>query len=257
MDAGPVKVISELFEAYRGKPMLVIGGGPSVKEDLPHLSGFQPALVLSANEHGCRQDRFPVDYIVHCDKMHCEHKVSMVEYLRPFGKPLISKWASADVRLEDWRFGANSGVTAVAVAAVLGGSPIVVTGLDFWRSGRHYFHTPPTPTRVRRGVPRPVLRADDKTLNPLAQFVGSAHIRALSGLMAKRWPLYRADETFGPPPALDYCRRNFQTREYRTTRSFHWSVRDTVAAKTVIKLSKSEAAILLREGKVVAIDPPV
>lgn len=252
-----MRVISELLETYRGKPILVIAGGPSVTDDLPKLADFRPALVLSANEHGCRQDRFAVDYLVHCDKRHCEHKVLMADYLRQFGKPLISKFATADVRLEDWRFSANTGVTAVAIAAVLGGSPIVVIGLDFWRSGRHYFHIPQVPTRPRRYKLRPVIKSNDRTLNPLAQFVGASHIRALSGLMAARWPLYRADETFGEPPVLEYARRNFQTQEYRTLRSFHWSPWDSVPKDTVIKLSKSEAMTLLREGKVAAIDPPV
>lgn len=252
-----MRVISELLETYRGKPILVIAGGPSVNADLPKIAELKPALVLSANEHGCRQLMFPVDYIVHCDKRHCEHKTLMAEYLHQFEKPLISKFATADVRLEDWRFSANTGVTAVAVAAVLGGSPIVVTGLDFWRSGRHYFHVPQVPQRPRRYIARPVVPLRDRALNPLAQFVGGAHVRALSGLMATRWPLYRADETFGEPPVLEYARRNFRTREYRATRSFHWSPWDTVPKDTVMKLSNTEAMILLREGKVAAIDAPV
>lgn len=247
------QVISELFDLYRGKPILVIGGGPSVAQDIPALpADFRPALVLSANEHGCKQDRFTVDYIVHCDKVHCFRHEPMAPYLRQFGKPLISRWATADVRLEDWRFGGNSGSTAVAIAAALGGSPIVVTGLDFWATGRNYFWdmAASLPPAKRRAAARPIIQQPDRRLRALAQFVGGAHVRPLSGLLVTRWPKYRPKETLGEPPVIQYTAQARQSADYRALRSFHWSNYDTVAAGTVLRLTKAEAAELLRDGRV-------
>lgn len=253
------RVISELFGRYTGKPILVIGGGPSVTNDLHTLWGsrFEPALVLSANEHGCKQSLFMVDYVVHCDKVHCFRHVAMAPYLQAFGIPLMSRWSTADVRLENWRFSGNSGTTAVAIAAVLGGSPIVVTGLDFWSTGRNYFHDNLAGLTVaqRRLAAKPVISQPDRRLNRLAQFAGAAHIRPMSGLLAGRWPKYDPAEKLGPPPVLEYTAREHSSADYRALRSFHWSNYDTVAADTVIKLTKAEAADLLTAGKVARIEP--
>lgn len=247
------RVISELFDAYRGKPILVIGGGLSVTDDLPRLTDFRPALVLSANEHGVKQGQFPIDYIVHCDKMHCLRHTPMAPYLRQFGKPLISRWATADVRLEDWRFNGNSGTTAVAVAAVLGGSPIVVTGIDLWSSGRKYFYdiTTGLTAAQRRLAKAPIISQPDRRLRPLREFVKGAHVRPVSGLMAGSFPAYDPREKFGPPPVLSYTAQARQVEEYRAAHSFHWSNHDTVRVGTVLKLTKLEAEHLLREGKIV------
>jgi hypothetical protein len=255
------RVISELYETYRGKPALVIGGGPSVPADLAQLTQFRPALVLSANEHGHRQDSFPVDYTVHCDKIHVLKRdergkhLDMAHYLSQFGKPRISRWATADVRLEDWKFITNSGATAVAVAAVLGCSPIVVTGLDYWATGRVYFHEPSN----QKTKTYPPSSTPDRRLSPLRQFVGDAHIRPMSGLLLTAWPKYDPAETFGPPPTLPYVLRTRAAgaADYRAVRSFHWSNYDTVAQGTVIKLTKQEAEPLLRDGKIARTVSPV
>lgn len=252
------QVISDLYGPYRDRPILVIGGGPTVATDIPALPAeFQPALVLSANEHGLRQDRYKVDYILHCDKLHCFRHVNMTDYLRQFNTPLISKWSTADVRLEEWRFSGNSGTTAVAVAAALGGSPIVVTGLDFWATGRIYFYdsmADMTPAQ-RKLAKKPIIAQPDRRLNRLAEFVKGAHVRPMSGLLSGRWPVYRPDETFGPAPVIPYTAALIPSAEYRATRGFHWSNYDTVAQGTVLRLTKAEAEPLLRDGKVARVVP--
>lgn len=253
------RVISELFELYRGKPILVIGGGPNVAPDVDKLCSFYPALTLSANEHGLRQDRFTVDYIVHCDKVHCFRHEPMAPYLRQFGKPLMSRWGTADVHLEDWRFSGNSGTTAVAIAAALGGSPIVVTGLDFWATGRTYFYDnlAGLPPAKRRLAAKPIIQQPDRRLRSLAQFVGGAHVRPMSGLLTTRWPKYDPAEVLGEPPVIQYTAQARHCSEYRAVRSFHWSNYDTIATGTVLKLTKSEAAPLLRDGKIAETVPPM
>lgn len=260
------RVISDLIEQYRGKPALVIGGGPSVLPDLVGLTHFQPAVVFSANEHGCRQNFFAVDYIVHEDKIHVMKRdergrhLDMAEYLRRFNKPLISRWASADVRLAGWKFKSNSGAMAVAVAAALQCSPIVVTGLDYWATGRRYFHDGADVPKPKRqyawqiAAARTVApRGADRRLSPLRQFVGDAHIRPMSGLLLTAWPAYDPREKFELPARTE----SPEAAPYRALRSFHWSNYDTVSQGTVIKLTKSEAEPLLRAGSIAAIGSPV
>jgi hypothetical protein len=251
------RVISELFETYRGKPALVIGGGPSVLVDLPTLPvDFRPSLVLSANEHGTKQDRFAVDFIVNCDKIHCMRHEPMEPFLRQFGVSIINRWSWADVRLEDWTFSGNSGTTSVAVAAALGCSPIVVTGIDFWSTGRRYFHDPvadlPPARRTyawQRNAPTPITKPD-KRLGKLWDFCGEAHIRPMSGPMTTRWKKFHPGEIFGAPPVIAYARRTFGTAPYRAVRGFPFGNSDIVQAGTVLQLTKREAEHLLRAGKV-------
>jgi hypothetical protein len=255
------RVISDLFETYRGKAALVIAGGPSVVQDLPTIPvDFRPALVLSANEHGCKQDRFPVSYIVNCDKKHCLLSIDMEPHLRQFGVPIINRWSWADVRLEDWTFSGNSGTTAVAVAAALGCSPIVVTGIDFYATGRKYFYgadalvPPKRRAWVLSNTPTPKT-PPDKRLNKLVEFVGEAHIRPMSGPMLTRWKRYHPGESFGPAPIIGYARRVFGAAPYRAVRGFPFGNSDIVRKDSVILLTKREAARFIREGKVAPVSP--
>lgn len=252
------RVISELFGKYAGKPILVIGGGPSVAKDLPALpADFRPALVLSANEHGTKQERFHVDYIVNCDKTHCIRHIAMEPWLRQFGVPLINKWSWADVRLEDWNFNGNSGTTAVALAAVLGGSPIVVTGIDLYATGRNYFYDTTvglTPEK-RRLAAKPIITQPDRRLRPLGDFVGKAHIRPMSGVMTTRWPRFHPGEPLGPPPVLPYVTAQRKVGDYRVVKGFPFGNADVVQSGTVLRLTESEAAQHVRAGRLAKVVP--
>ncbi len=247
------RVITNLIPWYEGSPILVIGGGPSVTKDLPSLPpDFHPALVLSANEHGTKQTRFAVDYIVNCDKMHCIRHVPMEPWLRQFGVPIINKWSWADVRLTDWNFNGNSGTTAVAIAAALGGSPIVVTGIDLYAMGRSYFYDTTeglTPAKKRMAA-KPILTQPDRRLRPLGDFVGKAHIRPMSGVMTTRWPKYMPGEVLGAPPVLPYTARAIRSAPYRALKRFPFGNFDFLDVGSVIMLTESEAAPFLREGRI-------
>lgn len=262
------RVISDLFGQYTGRPILVIGGGPSVSTDIPALPlDFKPALVLSANEHGTKQDRFKVDYIVNCDKVHClktdetGRHYRMEPYLRQFGTPIINRWSWADVRLEDWRFNGNSGTTAVAIAAALGGSPIVVTGIDLYATGRNYFYdtTVGLTPRNKRLAMKPIISQPDRRLGRLSDFAGKAHIRPLSGVMLTRWPKYRPDEALGAPPLNTYMAQTVKgggAEAHRALKGFPFGNMDIVQLDTVLMLTKQEADIFLRDGKVAKVVPP-
>ena len=95
-------LISSLYGKYEGKPILVIGGGPSALTDLATIPLDYPACVITANEHGYKQDRFKVDYSVSVDFTYNTGHILMERHLAKFNAVTISRWTWADYRLPDW-----------------------------------------------------------------------------------------------------------------------------------------------------------
>lgn len=243
------ELITVLFDRWVDRPILVIGGGPSVKHDLPRLRemGVEPACVISANEHGCKQDLFRVDLIIHRDHTHCLQKVKMEPYLRPFGVPLVNVFSWADYRLPDWRFAGNSGMSAIALACALGGHPVIVTGIDMWHGGRLYFHDekgarkPPK----RRRVGGEVRRRDRDRVLPLRAFAKGAHVRPMSGPLLEWFAPFDPAETLKPQRPVGY-RLRLEEEAPRTVRAevvraFRFANHDYAKLGHVLALSPNEA----------------
>lgn len=194
------KLVTDLFGRWEGKMALVIGGGPSFLRDFKTLE-IAPELVISANEHGCYQTRFKVDLITNVDKIHSQKGGPMEGHLRPFGVPIVNRHSWADYRLPDWKLAANTGLQAIALAALLGANPIVVTGIDMWANGRVYFHDKgakaPKPSQARRlrGAAR---RRDRERVKPLVQFCTGAHVRPISGALTEWFKAYDPAEVYKP-----------------------------------------------------------
>lgn len=136
--------MAQLFSAlcdgrYAGRPILVIGGGPSAKADLLKIPLDYPACVISANEHGFKQDRFKVDFIVSVDWLYGGSKIPMSDFLRQFGTPTINRWSWAHYRIPEFSFCGDSGLTAIVVATMLGGHPVIPLGMDRYLGDRRYF----------------------------------------------------------------------------------------------------------------------
>src|SRR5690606_1288195 len=132
-----VALWGSLAGQFRG-PILVIGGGPSVNIDLPRLK-VEPVAVISANAHGFKQSFFPPTHALVVDAWHSVTLQSMDALVRPYGVPIISPHWWADIRINDWMSGMSTGLTAICVAALMGGNPVITTGLDGFAGG--YFHT--------------------------------------------------------------------------------------------------------------------
>lgn len=200
-------LVSALFDRWAGQPILVIGGGPSVNKDLPALveAGVRPACVISANDHGKEQNFFPVDLAVNVDKMHCLKKCPMEPLMRAMGVPVINKHSWADFRLADWTFAGNTGLTAIAVAAALGGNAVIVTGIDMWHGGRLYFHdgSTPKPHKLRHMKPG-LTKHDQMRLAPLRDFTRGANIRPVSGPLTAFFPVFDPAETLPNPTEIAY-----------------------------------------------------
>ncbi len=241
------RLVSHLFDRWAGKPILVIGGGPSVLADLPRLD-VTPACVISANDHGFRQTKFPVDLIVNLDKMHCMLKVPMQKVLRPLNTPIVNPHTWADYRLADWRMAGNSGMAAVAVAAALGASQVIVTGIDMFAGGRRYFHDPGGKIPKENRQKHPSSRRAKARLLPLREFCKGANIRPMSGPLTEVFPRYKPGEALPEPADVAYRKKMAKAEILvRAIRSFHFSTFDTVNVDTVIAVTEHE---IQRDSKI-------
>lgn len=239
------ELISALFDRWAGKPILVIGGGESVLEDLPKID-FEPACVISANDHGDYQKRFKLDLIVNCDKRHCFLHCNMSDLLRPIaakhGAAIVNKHSWADYRLAEFTYQANTGLTAIFVAAALGGHPVVPIGFDFFRRGHTYFHTPREGTRKMRPDWH-ISRVAKRGMQELLAGCKGAQIRPLSGPLLKFFPPYDHAEVL--PPRTDMAYRKSmaakKTVYFVAQRTFAFGTWDRVVSGTKIAMTQKEA----------------
>jgi hypothetical protein len=242
----PQELVSALFDRWSGQPILVIGGGPSVSDDLPKLlvAGVKPACVISANEHGFRQKYFPVDLVTNVDKIHCMEKRPMEQILRPFGVPIVNRHSWADFRLADWTFCGNTGLTAIALACALGGYPVIVTGIDMWKTGRVYFHDKPgTVKPARRQIRASVSRRTREKLKPLTLFAKGTPVRPMSGPLTEFFPKFDPAEVLPGRNETSYTQkmRNSPTVRAEVIHSFIFTGQDPVRAGAQLALSPKEA----------------
>ncbi len=235
----------------------MIGGGPSARVDLPKLdeAGFKPGVVISANEHGFYQAHYKVDFIVNVDKIHCGLRKLMEVHLRPYGVPIINQHTWADYRLVDWKFAANSGITAIAVCCLLGAWPVVVTGVELFGTGRVYFHDADMKNKVIRPKTGPPSHYAKQRMKELAGWSKNYPIRPVSGPLLEYFPAWSAEETFERPNSVPY-RTDMQkrvVRPYKAVSGHTYRPNDTLNPGEVVYLSKGEAQPGLDKGWLVAV----
>lgn len=229
------ELISHIFDRHYGKPILVIGGGASVLADLPLLPEGYFSAVISANDHGLRQMKFPVDYAHSVDRVHIERKMPMREFMRAFRTPTINRLSWADFRLPNWKLVTNSGLSAITVAAVLGGHPIVTTGIDLWVGGNVYFH------RVRdKHRASPSRDGVKNKMRELGQWCEGAVLRSLSGPVAEHHGVFDPAEILPEVVAHSYRSVAGPTIHAVARKDFMMGPGDSVMAGTKLAFLASE-----------------
>lgn len=236
------ELVTALFDRWAGTPIVVIGGGPSVLEDLPKMPCV-PACVISANTHGVHQNSFKVDIFINMDCQHCLLKVPMETLIRPAatkaGAVVVNKFTWADYRLGDFSFTGNTGLSAIVLAAALGGDPVIPVGIDFWSGGRRYFHDDPSTAKPKKTAP--LGRIARRSIRQLLDAVKGANIRPISGPLLEYFP------AFGTPlaPRRDTSYRTYmlkQSTQYvHVAREFSLHNRDRAKAGTTLALTRKEA----------------
>lgn len=126
-----MRTTDELVGCARGRPAVVIGGGPSAPEDLARLGREERgAIYVSANDHGYR--------LRACEFACCVDEIE--ERMRAAPAIIVSQKAWADVRPLDFPRN-NSGRLAAWLSRLLGCAPIYLAGMDCY-GGATYFHAP-------------------------------------------------------------------------------------------------------------------
>jgi hypothetical protein len=138
------------------------------------------------------QDRFKVDYIVSVDNTFGCTRQPMKEYMAKYATPNINRWSWADYRIPEWMFNGDSGMTAVAVAAMLGGYPVIALGIDRLSGDRRYFwQTTPEGGWARR-APNNVDNVRVNVARTVA-FCQDSLVFGTGGPMRAYWPVYDPD----------------------------------------------------------------
>lgn len=256
-----MKPFVDIALAHRGLPVVAMGGGPSLPDQVAAIRHPVGAWV-SANEHGAKLRQ--VDYIVAVDDVHQVTGELMGPRLRAYGVPLISPRFFADyrmpaitVRRRDGQmidFRGNSGMQAIWVAWALGGWPVIVAGIDNYQGGT-YWHTPEADSS---GTAKAQDDFDDR-LAQLRDLIGTDRVRVVDGPLLRFWPKYDPGEVFppevySPPPAISALPA--QTYGYyRVLRNLRIN-RGTVLRGDEIWITADEAGKHLRRGHLLPLQAP-
>lgn len=248
----PGVLVSALYRKHFGKPILVIGGGPSAPEQLHRLgSRVADMLVISANGHAWSLGLRP-DYTFCKDHLHTETQQPMEVMLRAHDQPIVAWHYWADYRAAKWPIQGNSGMHAIALAALMGGSPIVPIGIDCFQ-GATYFHSPNV-SNVSLGRPPGYWKS---RMERLAGRLEGATIRPISGPLAAVFPKYHPHETLPDTriPRIFDPYDGMATHYVRALKPFVLAQdpRAPVPVGRVFPVTGVEAALFTRQGVAVAV----
>lgn len=177
----------DLILAHKGKRFIVMGGGPSLADDLARLGKRPGDVVISTNGHGVSL-RAP-DYLLAIDHTHTGTGVPMGRHLRALSDaPVISPHGFADYRLGFWpqspRF-VLSGLVAAWAGFAMGAKVVCLAGMDGY--------------------------ADNDYTGEARKVAADIHcpVRVASGFLRAVWPEWDAGERFGrysPHTSIDGLR---------------------------------------------------
>lgn len=132
--------ISELEGFCAGRAAAVMGGGPSLPDDLAHLPAG--CFFISVNGHSLELAR--ADAIVFCDNPHRKSRLSSVllrNRIESFKEPKISPIDEHS----DYKFdvpywdGGFSSTVATWLACFMGADPVLLCGMDCYQGEKKYF----------------------------------------------------------------------------------------------------------------------
>jgi hypothetical protein len=210
------RLVADLYGLHLGRPIVVIGGGPSAPEQLATLRLKNPVWIF-ANDHGFKLGLRP-HYIFAKDHQHTETKESVEDKLRAHGRHLIvTQHYWGDYRAGNWPSQGNSGQLAIALGALLGGCPIVPIGIDCYQQGT-YFHDANAPN-VSLGKQSCIWQ---NAFTRMMLRLNGAVIRSPGGLTASMFSVYRPGEKLPEPkiPDIFELYRKMDTRYVRVLNTF-------------------------------------
>lgn len=196
---------NELILKHKGKVFCVMGGAPSLGEDLANVKAD---VYISANEHGATF-RKP-DYVVALDDHHGKTGERIVDYLRKYTQaPIIGQNYAADYVLETWPDAPRkiySGMAAIWCAWAMGAKVVILAGMNAYDGKPQAMKDARlVADKVRCPVRVAVRLATIQTMNSKEQkFVPDAENK-----LCDVWPVYMPGEKFGrytPHPSIEGLR---------------------------------------------------
>jgi hypothetical protein len=247
-----VKLVSDLYGAHKGRPILVIGGGPSTPAAYEALRNIHDWLIIGANAHAYKLGLTPT-YVFCKDDISTETKLPMEPTVRRPGVEVIGRHFWCDYRCQRWPISGNSGQMAIAAAALMGGCPIVPIGMDGFQK-TVYFHSPGG-TNVSLGRP---IGYWDSRFKRLSEVLKGAVVRAVSGPPLAGWSRFDPGEELPKlriPPIFDSYQNvkvyQVRTKNIRKVLKFGHV---TIPNRTVIAVDAQEKAALAKMGLIEPVD---
>jgi len=242
--------------AHVGRPIVVIGGGPSAPRQWGAVAAHlhQPVRI-SANGHAFKLGT-GADYIFCKDHRSTETHQLMEPALREHGVPLISRHYWADFRAVYWPVSGNSGMMAVALAALMGGSPIIPIGFDSYQNGTYFHNLAITNVSLGRSPGHWQMR-----YKRMRDSLAGAVVRPVDGPLADVYPRFDPAEALPPAeiPAAFAPYRTMRTHCVRFTAATteQYDRRVTIPAGEIMAVNADECRRFMREGVAELIgDPP-
>jgi hypothetical protein len=168
--------IHDLKDVYAGRPGAVLGGGPSLPEDLSHVPAW--AVLISVNQHALLISR--ADYLVFMDVPHPLRHAELYDAVKEFAGVKVSPQRDwSDVDLQGQRriaLGDYSGHLATWLALWMGCEPVILAGMDCYQGDEAYYYKRPRPRK-----PKPTLKQALRGWMRVKEWPGAERIRAVSG----------------------------------------------------------------------------
>jgi len=125
-----------LYNRHEGRPIAVLGGGPSLIEDTKVIP--KDSILIGVNHHATLH--FSCDYAAFVDDPSTVFGLLMVSY-KYKGRRLSTVSGHSDFELpENYYRGGYTSKFATWAACYMGGDPVLLCGMDCDRSKGRYFY---------------------------------------------------------------------------------------------------------------------
>jgi hypothetical protein len=129
--------MSDYKDAFKGSTALVLGGGPSLPEDLRKAPLSDHPIIIAVNYHALKL--IEADFIVYNDEPKTDPE--LLGAVMKFKGVRVSPDPTSDVEFDVpvWT-GFYSSNTAAWLALWMGCDPVILCGMDCYQGERVYFH---------------------------------------------------------------------------------------------------------------------
>lgn len=187
------KQISELKGIHIGRPAAILGGGPSLPDDIKRLPAG--CIMISVNGHSLRLGK--ADYIVFNDNPYRNRTLSktlLQANLKEFDGPRVSPHEGlGDYHFDVWYWdGGFTSTTATWLALFMGADPVLLCGMDCYQGEEKYFFDDWRETKNYHPCFDYAVENHLAAWAPAFMFMGDADkIKAVSGPLERVFGLWR------------------------------------------------------------------